>query len=96
MSGSFDLAQTPNCGNGVIATLDVGARTLVRYLVTPTQPIASFEFRVVVHRGNAYYLTINSNQHNYGCDSTVITWTINRPGARQGTAQGHRSGPAMS
>jgi hypothetical protein len=78
MSGSLDLVQQPNCGNGVVATLDSGARTLVTSVVTPTDPIASFEFRVVVHRGDAYYLTINSNQGDYGCDSTVIDWEINR------------------
>jgi hypothetical protein len=78
MSGSFDLVQQPNCGNGVVATLDNGARTLATFLVTPTQPITSFELRLVVHRRNAYFLTINSNQQDYGCDSTVVTWTINR------------------
>ena len=78
MSGSFDLVQQPNCGNGVVATVDSGARTLVTLLVTPTQPTTSFNFRLVVHRQSAYYLTIGSNQHDDGCDSTVITWTINR------------------
>jgi hypothetical protein len=78
MSGSFNLVQQPNCGNGVIATLDIGARTLVTSSVTPAHPITSFELRPVVHRGDAYYLTINAKQGDYSCDSTVITWDINR------------------
>jgi hypothetical protein len=78
MSGSLTLVQQPNCGNGVVATIDSSARTLVNSLVTPTDPTSTFTVRLTVHRGNAYYLTINANQGDYGCDSTIVAWEINR------------------
>jgi hypothetical protein len=44
--------------------------------VTPLQTTEGFSIPLTVQAGQTFYLTINSYQQDYGCDSTLVAWTI--------------------
>jgi hypothetical protein len=82
MSASFQSAELINCGNGIAWTIDkrVGRHqvaTLAQGQIAPLQPAMSVSIAPVqVKSGQNFYLTINSYQQNYYCDSTLTSWTI--------------------
>jgi hypothetical protein len=76
MTASFQSAQLVNCGNGIQWTLDRGAATLIRAQVTPLQTGEGFSIPLSVQVKQTFYLTINSYQQDYSCDSTLVAWTI--------------------
>jgi hypothetical protein len=76
MTVSLQNAELVNCGNGIEWTIDNGATTLEQGGVTPLGPPSVVSFTADVQTAQTYYLTINSYQDDYTCDSTLTAWTI--------------------
>lgn len=82
ISGSVNVAGyfsdlDPNCGNGVIWSVDKGSSALARGTIANGGPTQTFSLTgVSVYAGQVLYFTIEPNNGDYYCDSTGVDVTI--------------------
>jgi hypothetical protein len=82
ITGSVNLAGffsdlDPNCGNGIIWSVDKGNSTLTRGTIANGGPPQTFSLTgVSVVAGQVLYFTVDPNSGDYFCDSTGVDVTI--------------------
>jgi hypothetical protein len=70
----------PQCGNGVIWSVDKGSQTLASGTIANGGPSQSFNLVAVpVVVGQVLYFTVDPNNGDYACDSTGVDVTVTRP-----------------
>jgi hypothetical protein len=84
LTGSFNVAGffsdlDPNCGNGIIWSVDRGARKLATGTIANGGPLQTFSLtRVSVSAGQVLYFVVEPNKGDYFCDSTGVDVTISQ------------------
>jgi hypothetical protein len=84
ITGSVNVAGyfsdlDPNCGNGIIWSVDKGSSTLTTGRIANGGPLQTFSLTgVSVFAGQVLYFVVDPNSADYFCDSTGVDVTISQ------------------
>src|SRR5260370_39200039 len=69
----------PNCGNGIIWSVDRGGQKLATGTIANGGPLQTFSLTgVSVFAGQVLYFVVDPNSGDYFCDSTGVDVTISQ------------------